>query len=1173
MTQQGAKPRFPPAGSAWRRSVRLALFLLLSIALSGEVRAQDLPLTETERAWIATAPAIRVGIDADYPPYSYVDESNEYHGLALDILAEIEAMTGLTFEPVPGLSWEDIVDGARGRSLDVIATVVRTPEREAFLDFSDIYIPTPLVIMSRKGDDRIVSASDLDGRTVALVDKYSVSEAILRDHPAIIPKSVPTPLDGLQAVAIGEADAYVGVLGVNSYLAQEHGLANLRVSSRYDNRLNGQRLGVRSDWPELSGILSKALQHLDPAAKASVFAKWVPVLEDIAGENRNMPFELSDVEQAWLDARGEIRIGVMNDWPPMDFVDSEGEPKGIGVEFLHAMNRRLDDKITIVPGDWTEIYESVIDGRLDALTGITPREDRLPHFHFTRSYVVMPHTIFARTDEPYIADATQLAGRRVAVEEGFFVTYVLRETYPDVEIGLYPSTSAALGAVAKGEADAYIGNRAAAFYIIRNELIDTIKAHGRFLESESINAIGVGKDKPLLRDILQKALNSLTQQERQLILKDWAAPDDPDGRPFVLSPEEKDWLSAHPVIRVAGDRAWPPIEFMSEQGEFEGVAVDHLEILSRLLGVRFEFDMASDWSTVVEKLKNRELDMFSAAAPTQSRQEFATFTPPYLSLPAVIFTRRDGVSGISLSVLEGRPVASVRGYALTEFLRSSGYALDLVEVDDVQQGLRHLQSGKVDAYVGSMLVTGYYLRQLGYSNIVVSGHTPYGINVSMAVRSDWPVFSRILRRAVARISERERAHVLGRWVGIRVNEPPNYKIIFVIVGIAGAVIVVFVLWNLALQRLRRKAAEQAAYLEAVFGASTDGIITIDERGIIQRINKATGSIFGYDADDLVGRNVSCLMPEPYRHDHQGYITRFLAGGAPGVLGTGREAEGVRRDGSVFPIDLAIGEAKRPGERVFVGIVRDITGRKAAESHVRKEKERAEAASQAKSDFLSSMSHELRTPLNAVLGFTQLMQIDQDEPLTESQREFADQIKKGGDHLLEVINEVLDLAKVEAGKIDLDIDSVPIGPLIEECVSLIAATASQSGIRVNADDTPESDQVRVRADRTRLKQIVLNLVSNAVKYNRTGGSVSISSTAHDATMLRVSVTDTGIGISKDQFPELFKPFSRLATGNPDIEGTGIGLTISKQLVERMGGDIGFNSEIGKGSVFWIDIPLA
>lgn len=233
------------------------------------------------------------------------------------------------------------------------------------------------------------------------------------------------------------------------------------------------------------------------------------------------------------------------------------------------------------------------------------------------------------------------------------------------------------------------------------------------------------------------------------------------------------------------------------------------------------------------------------------------------------------------------------------------------------------------------------------------------------------------------------------------------------------------------------------------------------------------------------------------------------------------------------------------------------------------KEEAERANRAKSDFLSSMSHELRTPMNAVLGFGQLLESDTDEPLTESQAENVGQILHAGWHLLELINEVLDLAKVESGKIDLSIENVDPLEVLRECVDLIGSVAAGSGIQVSLDIS--SDKLHmVRADRTRLKQALLNLISNAIKYNRENGLVTISARYTSDAKLRLCVTDTGVGLSEQQLQRLFQPFNRLGAERSGIEGTGIGLVITRQLVQLMGGSIGVESEPGQGSTFWIEL---
>jgi len=229
---------------------------------------------------------------------------------------------------------------------------------------------------------------------------------------------------------------------------------------------------------------------------------------------------------------------------------------------------------------------------------------------------------------------------------------------------------------------------------------------------------------------------------------------------------------------------------------------------------------------------------------------------------------------------------------------------------------------------------------------------------------------------------------------------------------------------------------------------------------------------------------------------------------------------------------------------------------------------ADHANQAKSEFLSRMSHELRTPLNAVLGFAQLLQMD---ALSEEQRESVDHIDKGGRHLLGLINEVLDIARIEAGRLAISLEPVPVQLLVQESLDLIAPLAAAERIELdgNLAGTPER---HVQADRQRLKQVLLNLLSNAVKYNRTGGAVTLSYDETPTGRLRISVTDTGPGIAPEKMERLFTPFERLDVDQTAVEGSGLGLALSKRLAEAMGGTLGVESSVGRGSTFWVELPL-
>jgi CheY-like chemotaxis protein len=271
-----------------------------------------------------------------------------------------------------------------------------------------------------------------------------------------------------------------------------------------------------------------------------------------------------------------------------------------------------------------------------------------------------------------------------------------------------------------------------------------------------------------------------------------------------------------------------------------------------------------------------------------------------------------------------------------------------------------------------------------------------------------------------------------------------------------------------------------------------------------------------------------------------------------------------KDGSRKPIETHASFANGFG----IMVLADLTQKKLAETELLNAKQAAEEANQAKSAFLASMSHELRTPLNSIIGFAQMLEMGAVVPLDPSQKEPIGHILGSGRHLLGLINEVLDLARIEAGRMDISLARMTLDSVIEEAVALTRPAAEARHIAVHHDC---HTTMVVRADAARVRQILLNLLSNAVKYNRDGGRVDVSCVT-EGDRVRIIVADTGTGILEGQRYKLFKPFQRLGAEQTDIEGTGIGLVICKKLAEAMGGDIDFDSEVGIGSRFWMELPL-
>jgi signal transduction histidine kinase/CheY-like chemotaxis protein len=250
---------------------------------------------------------------------------------------------------------------------------------------------------------------------------------------------------------------------------------------------------------------------------------------------------------------------------------------------------------------------------------------------------------------------------------------------------------------------------------------------------------------------------------------------------------------------------------------------------------------------------------------------------------------------------------------------------------------------------------------------------------------------------------------------------------------------------------------------------------------------------------------------------------------------------------------------------------EMAGRNEMEFALRESEEVAAKANQAKTDFLSNMSHELRTPLNAILGFAQLLETEPSAPLAPAQKRFVDQILKASRHLLQLINEILDLASIESGKMRLSLEAVEVSSVVGECLPLIQAMALKNQVTVSV--VPATGVPRVWADSMKLKQSLLNLMSNAVKYNRVGGSVSVDVRGVPGHKIRITVQDTGVGIPLEMQGDLFRPFHRMSATALDVEGTGIGLALTRSIVVAMGGEIGFSSAWQQGSLFWIELPVA
>ncbi|HZR18939.1 MAG TPA: PAS domain S-box protein [Verrucomicrobiae bacterium] len=375
------------------------------------------------------------------------------------------------------------------------------------------------------------------------------------------------------------------------------------------------------------------------------------------------------------------------------------------------------------------------------------------------------------------------------------------------------------------------------------------------------------------------------------------------------------------------------------------------------------------------------------------------------------------------------------------------------------------------------------------------------------------------------------------------------------------------------KKLDQRLRDQQFYTRSLIESNIDAIMTTDPPGIITDVNKQMEALTGCTRDELIGAPFKSYFTDPQRAEAA--IKLVLSEKKV----TNYELTARARDGKETVVSYnatTFYDRDRKLQGVFAA-ARDVTELKRFEQTLQQKNVELEAArfaaekaNRAKSEFLSSMSHELRSPLNAILGFAQLMDTASPAP-APAQKESIDQILKAGWHLLNLINEILDLARVESGKLSLSLEPTALGDVLRECQGMIEPQAQKRAITITF---PQADiPYFVVADRTRLKQVLINLLSNAIKYNQERGQVVVECSAPDVERVRVSVRDTGAGLPAEKLAQLFQPFNRLGQESGGQEGTGIGLVVAKQLIELMGGTVGVESTVGAGSVFWFDMVAA
>ena len=665
---------------------------------------------------------------------------------------------------------------------------------------------------------------------------------------------------------------------------------------------------------------------------------------------------------------------------------------------------------------------------------------------------------------------------------------------------------------------------------------------------------------------------------------------------LTLTEQERVWLKAHPVIRVGIDRDFAPYEWLNGKGDFVGINADILRLLEVRLGVRFEVIKGKTWQQTLDMAKAGELDMLTDAVNTPGRRGYLNFTAPFINSPIVVVN--DGRSGYvgDLRHLHGKRVAVKQGYFMQEMLARDHPQIELVSAPDEVASFELLKENRADAYVGDAPSLNYLIQQTGELNLRIAGTTEYRSAHSMAVIHRHPELLGILEKTLAAIPQSALDDILNRWMAVRIEQGLPARTVLLYGAAAALVLMLFALWVHKLRRevAARKAAEaelleSEARFRGVFDAVGEAIFIHDANtGAILHVNRRMGEMYGIPLEKAKEMGPDDLSAGKSPYSSAEAMALFEAAATQGP----RRFEWQARrpgDGTLFWVEVNLRKAHLGDRDCFIAVVRDIGQEKATRSALENQKahleelvlartgelaearDAAEAASIAKSTFLANMSHEIRTPMNGIIGMANILRR---EGVTPKQTQRLDTIDASAQHLLSVLNNILDLSKIEAGKFTLEEAPIIVRSLLTNVSSILAERAKAKGLHllIETGHLPHN----LLGDPTRLQQALLNYATNALKFTETGTvtlRALMQEEAADEVMLRFEVQDTGIGITPEAMSRLFSAFEQADNSmTRKYGGTGLGLAITRRLAELMGGEAGADSTPGAGSTFWFTVKL-
>jgi len=765
-----------------------------------------------------------------------------------------------------------------------------------------------------------------------------------------------------------------------------------------------------------------------------------------------------------------IRVGSYNNRPKIYFNES-GQVVGLFPDVLNIIAQKEEWKLQYIQGSWSECLNRLKQNEIDIMVDVAFSKARAQKYIFNKeTFLVNWATVYARKDLR-IDSLIDLKKKRIAVMKGSIHTdgdngikRIMYQFAIDCDFIEVDSYKEVLTLISNGKADVGVVNRI--FGSLFSKLYDVKKTSIIFNPSHIKFAFP--KQSTIAQKLIEKIDYHLREMKknsdsiynraiyiylsglpRELI---FSKKDKTEINNISLTIAEKEWIRNHPNINFGIDPEFAPFEFLNNEGELNGITFEYIKLLNERLGLNMKVEKNLSWNMVISKAKNKEIDILPCVSITKERKKYFKFSRPYVNFYRAIITRTDMPFLTGINDIENMTVAVQENSSHKDYLLEYTTIKPII-YQTLKDALYATSNGNVQAFVGNIASSAYWIRKLNLVNLKIAAPTTQEAQtLHFAIRNDWPELISIINKGLKSLTPQEERDIRKKWVNVEYKPgiAPGivWRYIFQIIIVAGIIVLLFLFWNFRLKR-------------------------------------------------------------------------------------------------------------------------EIKRRIQADKDLSEANERLKKLDQLKSMFIASMSHELRTPLNSIIGFTGVILLGMTGPLNEKQKDQLTRVNNSAKHLLNLITDVIDISKIEAGKIDINPQHIVLSELVNESVISVEPQLAAKAIELKKIIP---DDIKLYTDKKRLLQCMINYLSNAVKYSEKG-SITIIAKKLDH-KIKISIIDTGIGISKKDLPKLFNSFERLDSHlKIKAGGTGLGLYLIRKLAtEVLGGNVFVESEIGKGSTFGLIIPI-